>query len=91
MTELLLEVDSLRKEFGGLVAVNDVDLNIAEGSIVSLIGLYTETHQKMIPGSILVVLVPQGTLVERIRVQSLNGPDEAPCQQQRQCRQDTPR
>ncbi len=38
MSELLLEVDALRKEFGGLVAVNDVDLTIARGSIVSLIG-----------------------------------------------------
>ena len=28
----------LRKEFGGLVAVNDVDLTIPRGSIVSLIG-----------------------------------------------------
>src|SRR4030095_483252 len=27
-----------RKEFGGLVAVNDVDFNIPEGSIISLIG-----------------------------------------------------
>ena len=38
VSELLLEVDALRKEFGGLVAVNDVDLTIARGSIVSLIG-----------------------------------------------------
>ena len=36
--ELLLEVDALRKEFGGLVAVNDVDLTIQRGAIVSLIG-----------------------------------------------------
>ncbi len=28
----------MRKEFGGLVAVNDVDFNVPEGSIVSLIG-----------------------------------------------------
>ena len=34
----LLEVQRLRKEFGGLVAVNDVDFRIAKGSIVSLIG-----------------------------------------------------
>jgi branched-chain amino acid transport system ATP-binding protein len=34
----LLEVIQLRKEFGGLLAVNDVDFVIPEGSIVSLIG-----------------------------------------------------
>ena len=38
MSDLLLEVDALRKEFGGLVAVNDVDLTIQQGAIVSLIG-----------------------------------------------------
>jgi branched-chain amino acid transport system ATP-binding protein len=38
MTDLLLEVTGLRKEFGGLVAVNDVDFSIPTGSIVSLIG-----------------------------------------------------
>ena len=38
MSEFLLEVDGLRKEFGGLVAVNDVDLTIPQGAIVSLIG-----------------------------------------------------
>jgi len=38
MTELLLDVQSLRKEFGGLVAVSDVDLTIPRGAIVSLIG-----------------------------------------------------
>jgi branched-chain amino acid transport system ATP-binding protein len=38
MTDQLLEVESLRKEFGGLVAVNDVDLTIQRGAIVSLIG-----------------------------------------------------
>ena len=38
MTDVLLEVDALRKEFGGLVAVNDVDLTIQRGAIVSLIG-----------------------------------------------------
>jgi branched-chain amino acid transport system ATP-binding protein len=37
-SDLLLEVDSLRKEFGGLIAVNDVDLTIPRGAIVSLIG-----------------------------------------------------
>jgi branched-chain amino acid transport system ATP-binding protein len=34
----LLEVDNMRKEFGGLVAVSDVDFTIPEHSIVSLIG-----------------------------------------------------
>ena len=38
MTELLLETVALRKEFGGLVAVDDVDFTIPLGSIVSLIG-----------------------------------------------------
>jgi branched-chain amino acid transport system ATP-binding protein len=37
MTELLV-ADEVRKEFGGLVAVNDVDFVVPEGSIVSLIG-----------------------------------------------------
>jgi branched-chain amino acid transport system ATP-binding protein len=36
--ESLLIAESLRKEFGGLVAVNDVDFTIPEGSIISLIG-----------------------------------------------------
>ncbi len=34
----LLVVDKVRKEFGGLVAVNDIEFTIPEGSIVSLIG-----------------------------------------------------
>ena len=34
----LLEAEAVRKEFGGLVAVNDVDFAIPEGAIVSLIG-----------------------------------------------------
>jgi branched-chain amino acid transport system ATP-binding protein len=34
----LLVADGVRKEFGGLVAVNDVDFTIPEGTIVSLIG-----------------------------------------------------
>jgi branched-chain amino acid transport system ATP-binding protein len=34
----LLEAQTVRKEFGGLVAVNDVDFTIPEKSIVSLIG-----------------------------------------------------
>jgi branched-chain amino acid transport system ATP-binding protein len=38
MSELLLDVQGLRKEFGGLVAVNDVDHTIERGAIVSLIG-----------------------------------------------------
>ncbi|HXY81880.1 MAG TPA: ABC transporter ATP-binding protein [Gaiellaceae bacterium] len=36
--ETLLETVRLRKEFGGLVAVDDVDFIVPEGSIVSLIG-----------------------------------------------------
>ena len=36
--EPLLIAQGLRKEFGGLVAVNDVDFTIPEGSITSLIG-----------------------------------------------------
>jgi branched-chain amino acid transport system ATP-binding protein len=35
---LLLETQRLRKVFGGLIAVNDVDFTIPAGSIVSLIG-----------------------------------------------------
>jgi len=38
MAETLLEVTGLRKEFGGLVAVNDVDFKVPAKSIVSLIG-----------------------------------------------------
>jgi branched-chain amino acid transport system ATP-binding protein len=34
----LLTAENLRKEFGGLVAVNDVDFAIPDGTIVSLIG-----------------------------------------------------
>jgi branched-chain amino acid transport system ATP-binding protein len=34
----LLETRSLRKEFGGLVACNDVDFHVPRGAIVSLIG-----------------------------------------------------
>ena len=34
----LLTAQGLRKEFGGLVAVNDVDFTIPDGSIISLIG-----------------------------------------------------
>ena len=35
---LLLEAQGVRKEFGGLVAVNDVDFTIPASAIVSLIG-----------------------------------------------------
>ena len=34
----VLKVDGLRKEFGGLVAVNDVSFEIGEGEFVGLIG-----------------------------------------------------
>jgi branched-chain amino acid transport system ATP-binding protein len=34
----LLVADNVRKEFGGLIAVNDVDFTVPKGSIVSLIG-----------------------------------------------------
>ena len=34
----LLVADAVRKEFGGLVAVNDLDFTIPQRSIVSLIG-----------------------------------------------------
>jgi branched-chain amino acid transport system ATP-binding protein len=37
MSDLLI-TEGLRKEFGGLVAVNDVDFTIPDGSITSLIG-----------------------------------------------------
>jgi branched-chain amino acid transport system ATP-binding protein len=36
--DVLLEARQVRKEFGGLIAVNDVDFTIPEGAIVSLIG-----------------------------------------------------
>jgi branched-chain amino acid transport system permease protein len=36
--EVLLEVDQVRKQFGGLVAVNDVSFAIRAGDIVGLIG-----------------------------------------------------
>ena len=38
MADALLETVSLRKEFGGLVAVDDVDFVVPAGAIVSLIG-----------------------------------------------------
>ena len=34
----ILHVTNLRKEFGGLTAVNDVDFELADGHITSLIG-----------------------------------------------------
>jgi branched-chain amino acid transport system ATP-binding protein len=37
-TPLLLQARSVRKEFGGLIAVNDVDFTIPEGAVVGLIG-----------------------------------------------------
>ncbi|HEY3551456.1 MAG TPA: ABC transporter ATP-binding protein [Gaiellaceae bacterium] len=36
--ELLVDARSVRKEFGGLVACNDIDFTVERGSIVSLIG-----------------------------------------------------
>jgi branched-chain amino acid transport system ATP-binding protein len=38
MAEDLLTVENVRKEFGGLIAVSDLDFTIPVGSIVSLIG-----------------------------------------------------
>src|SRR5207245_6704378 len=38
MADDLLRTERLRKEFGGLVAVDDVDFTVPRGSIVSLIG-----------------------------------------------------
>src|SRR6476661_2712135 len=38
MADDLLRTEQLRKEFGGLVAVDDVDFTVPAGSIVSLIG-----------------------------------------------------
>ena len=38
MADDLLRTQKLRKEFGGLVAVDDVDFDVPRGSIVSLIG-----------------------------------------------------
>ncbi|HEX7625912.1 MAG TPA: ATP-binding cassette domain-containing protein, partial [Gaiellaceae bacterium] len=38
MSDVLLQTEVLRKEFGGLVAVDDVDFIVPENSIVSLIG-----------------------------------------------------
>ena len=38
MTGPVLKVQSLRKEFGGLVAVKDVSFEVGEGEFVGLIG-----------------------------------------------------
>jgi branched-chain amino acid transport system ATP-binding protein len=38
MTDVILQANDLRKEFGGLVAVDKVDLQVARGSIHSIIG-----------------------------------------------------
>ena len=38
MADLLLQTEALRKEFGGLIAVSDVDFTIPTGEIASLIG-----------------------------------------------------
>jgi branched-chain amino acid transport system ATP-binding protein len=38
MSDVLLDARKCRKEFGGLVACNDVDFTVPRGSIVSLIG-----------------------------------------------------
>ena len=38
MPDVLLQTELLRKEFGGLVAVDDVDFTVPRGAIVSLIG-----------------------------------------------------
>ena len=35
---IALKVENLRKEFGGLIAVNDVSFEIEEGEFVGLIG-----------------------------------------------------
>ncbi|MGE8487439.1 MAG: ATP-binding cassette domain-containing protein, partial [Paraburkholderia nemoris] len=38
MTQTLLDVRGVTRRFGGLTAVNGVDLSIAEGELVSVIG-----------------------------------------------------
>ena len=38
MGELVLKVDKIRKQFGGLVAVNDISFDIHAGKIIGLIG-----------------------------------------------------
>jgi len=44
-----------------------VDAKLLRKAIVSHIGLNPETQRQMIPGTLVVELVPQGTLIERIR------------------------
>ena len=36
--QVVLEVDAIRKEFGGLVAVNDISFKVSSGEIMGLIG-----------------------------------------------------
>jgi branched-chain amino acid transport system ATP-binding protein len=38
MADVLLQTEALRKEFGGLIAVRDIDFTIPRGTITSLIG-----------------------------------------------------
>jgi branched-chain amino acid transport system ATP-binding protein len=38
MTKILLKVENLRKEFGGLIAVKDVSFEVGKGELVGLIG-----------------------------------------------------
>ena len=38
MSEPLLVIDHVSKRFGGLVAVNDVSIEIARGEVVGIIG-----------------------------------------------------
>ena len=38
MTEIILEAKNLRKQFGGLVAVDDVSLQVEQGAVHSIIG-----------------------------------------------------
>ena len=38
MAEALLQVDGLRKSFGGLLCISDLDLDVYEGEVVSVIG-----------------------------------------------------
>ena len=63
MADALLQTTMLRKEFGGLVAVNDIDFTVPQGSIVSLIGpngAGKTTFFNMITG----VYKPTGGVVE---------------------------
>ena len=42
--ELLLDVDKVRKQFGGLVAVNDVSFQVKAGEIIGLDGIVSDRH-----------------------------------------------